>query len=211
MLILVLVSVIRVSAQSYYIEDNRTFYGGFSLGSTFTQVQGDLYAGYHKIGITGGPIVYAELVNNFAISLEILYSQKGARANKDEARENYLVRDYYLNFHYVEAPVLFNYFDKRNSHIGAGFSYSQLFGFKENPGTIPEYKENLDDYAFRFYDINAVVSGNLHLYKNIFLNIRFQHSLISIRDNRPPELFREGTNGQYNNLWVVKLMYLINS
>lgn len=201
----------KVSAQSYYLQDNRTFYGGLSLGTNFTQVQGDLYGGYFKIGFTGGPVVYAELVKNFAISMELLYSQKGSVADKDEVRDNYVVREYKLNFHYIEAPVMLNYFDKRRSHIGVGLAYAQLFAYKEEPGTIPAYKESLDDYGFRFYDINGVVSGSLHLYKGFFLNIRFQHSLISVRDNRPPELYREGTKGQYNNMWVLKLMYIINS
>src|ERR1043165_3946882 len=42
----------------YYEEIPRAFYGGLVVGANFAQVDGDNYAGYHRIGINAGGIVY---------------------------------------------------------------------------------------------------------------------------------------------------------
>src|SRR5690606_17623874 len=70
---------------SFYEEEPRTFYGGLLLGSNFTQVDGDNFAGYHKVGLNAGGIVYTHLGEKVAASMEILFSQKGSRSNKAQA------------------------------------------------------------------------------------------------------------------------------
>ncbi|MGN6568281.1 MAG: hypothetical protein ACTHJ0_10035, partial [Flavipsychrobacter sp.] len=63
----------KLEAQSnYYVEEQRVFYGGLVAGANFTQVDGDYFAGYHKVGINIGGIVYAQLAEHVAASLEIL-------------------------------------------------------------------------------------------------------------------------------------------
>ena len=197
------------NAQNYYIEEPRTFYGGLLVGSTFTQVDGDNFAGYHKIGFTAGGIAYSQFANHVAASIEILYTQKGSRAHKEQISNNkaFLIKKYDINLGYAEVPIMINYFDKRKSHFGGGFSYSQLISYKENVVTNPQFPANvdLDDYPFKKYDINFVLAGNLHLYKGLFLNAKFQYSLAPVRTNIYPEF---GRPKQFNNMWVLRLMYL---
>lgn len=205
----------KASAQSYYVENKSAFYGGLSLGSTFSQLDGDKFAGYRKIGFTGGAIVYAELAKKFATSLEILYTQKGAVSNRSESPEtvlNYRVNKYAVKLDYVEIPVLFNYFDKRKSHFGLGASYSQLVSQRETVTTNPALPTSVDlrDYPFKSADINGIASVNLYLTKGFFLNIRYQYSLFSVRDNVYPDLKRINGNGQHNNFWAFRLMYIFN-
>ena len=205
----------KVQAQNpsnYYIEDPRTFYAGILAGANFSQVDGDSYAGYHKVGLNAGGIVYTHIAPNLAASLEILFSQKGARGHRtQESGAGTFINAYRIELNYAEVPIMLNYFDKRRSHFGGGFSYSQLITAKETletnppqqPGT-PSYID-LEQYPFRKMDINFVLGGNLHLYKGLFLNARFQYSLVSIRKNTPPGYSRAD---QFNNLWAVRLMYL---
>ena len=47
-------ALVKTNAQSYYKDDERTFYGGISFGAVFSQLDGDNFAGYHNIGLTGG-------------------------------------------------------------------------------------------------------------------------------------------------------------
>lgn len=197
---------------SFYIEDPRTFYAGVLAGANFSQVDGDSYAGYHKAGLNLGGIVYAHLGENLAASLEILFSQKGARGHRpQESGAATFINAYRIDLNYAEIPIQINYFDKRRSHFGAGFSYSQLITSKEtletNPPQVPGNSGyvNLEDYPFKKSDINFIVGGNLHLVKGLFLNARFQYSLASIRKNTPPGYSRAD---QFNNLWTVRLMYL---
>lgn len=211
LLIVVLgLALVKTNAQSYYKEDERTFYGGLSAGAVFSQLDGDNFAGYHKVGLTGGAIVYAQVARRIAPSLELLYTQKGAISNTEKNAVNVRVNDYKLKLNYMEVPVLLNYFDKRKSHFGAGFSYSQLISAQETTRTTPALPAtvNLDHYPFRKYDINAIASVNLHLKKGFFLNIRYQYSLVSVREKWYPDLGRTSAGGQYNNFWAFRFMYI---
>ena len=92
---------------SYYIEDPRTFYGGVLVGGNFSQVDGDNYAGYHKVGLNVGGIVYTHLAEHLAVSLEILFSQKGAKGNQEQmANANaFMINKYQTTLNYAEIPV----------------------------------------------------------------------------------------------------------
>lgn len=198
-------------AQSNYYEDNpRTFYGGVVFGGNFTQVDGDNYAGYRKVGLNAGGIVYVQMAEHIAPSLEILYSQKGAHGHKAQPSNSraFDILKYDIKLNYAEIPVMLNYFDKRKSHFGAGFSYSQLISSKET-ATTNNVKFNdtmkFDRYPFKKMDLNFVIGGQLHLVKGLFLNVRFQYSLVPVRKKIFPEF---GRAEQYNNAWVMRLMYL---
>ncbi|MCF8450837.1 MAG: PorT family protein [Taibaiella sp.] len=193
-------------AQSYYIEDERTFYGGLIAGTNFTQVDGDNFAGYHKVGFNLGGIVYTKLDEHLAASMEVLYTQKGAKS-KDffTISPGMYITNYGITLNYAEVPLMLNYFDKRKSHFGAGVSYSRLGTVKEYITTSPAQNVNLNDYPFKKSDYNLLLSGNLHCWKGLFLNMRFQYSLISIRDKTPNNY---GRGEQYNNVVSIRLMYL---
>ena len=201
----------KASAQSsYYEEDPRTFYAGPVLGGNFTQVDGDNYAGYHKVGLNVGGIVYAHLAEKLAASVEILYVQKGARSNitKESAIKGIIIEKYNLNLDYAEVPIQLNYFDKRKSHFGAGISYSQLVAMKETAEVSPKSIVVPDfevAYPVKKMDINFIMTGNLHLYKGLFLGLRFQYSVIPIRTNVAPGY---GRTQQFNNIFSLRLMYL---
>jgi hypothetical protein len=191
---------------NYYVEDPRTFFGGLVAGANFTQVDGDSYAGYHKVGMNVGGIVYANLADHLAASLEILFSQKGSRGHKMQESGNAgeVISKYRIDLNYAEVPIQINYFDRRRSHFGGGFSYSQLISAKENIQTNLRTVDT-DTLKFKKMDINFVLGGSLHLVKGLFLNVRFQYSLIPIRKETPAGF---GRSEQFNNLWTVRLMYL---
>jgi len=211
---------IRAKAQeSWYMEEERTFYAGVIAGANFCQVDGDDFKGYRKLGVNLGGIVYARLdQEHFAASLEILFSQKGAKGhiptpllpniNGSSIQQTTTMTNYRLNLTYAEVPVMFNYFDKRKSHFGAGLSYSQLVQssetFKTDVVLNPPY--NQFDYPMKKYDLNLLLSGNLHCWKGLFLNLRFQYSLLTIRNKVDANLGRP--NQQYNNMFTLRLMYL---
>ncbi|WP_276134925.1 porin family protein [Polluticoccus soli] len=200
-------------AQSYYEEVPRTFYGGLLAGTNFTQVDGDNYAGYHKVGLNVGGIVYTRFADKFAGSLEILFSQRGSRAHQEQRSNHrlFIIQKYNIDLNYAEVPIMFNYFDKKKAHAGAGFSYSQLISSKETVLTTDPTVNALDfekEYPFKKYDVNFILGGGLRLYKGLFLNLRFQYSLVPVRKDIHPEL---GRAEQYNNSYVLRLMYLFGT
>ncbi len=60
-------------------EADQRIRGGAILGITASQVDGDDYAGYHKVGIVGGFVGQIPVSKKFFFSTEILYVQKGAK------------------------------------------------------------------------------------------------------------------------------------
>ncbi len=204
---------LKAAAQNpadYYEEVPRTFYGGLVAGANFTQVDGDNYAGYHRVGINAGGIVYTKFDEHFAASIEILYSQKGSRGHHAQENGNHNIVDgYKLQLNYAEVPLQLCYFDRRRSHFGAGLSIARLVSVKEEGTLNGVTYTDFDKFPVKKMDYNFIIGGNLHLWQGLFLNVRFQYSLVPIRkgtDNVPPEF--SGRAEQYNNMWTVRLMYL---
>ena len=199
----------------YYEETPHTFLGGLIAGANFTQVDGDNYAGYRRVGLNAGGVVYTRLSEHFAVSLEILFSQKGSVSDGAQisTKQNFLIEKYGIGLGYAEVPIQLCIFDKHKSHISAGFSVSRLAYSSESATILPTggtATESFDfsPYPFRKMDYNVIAGGSLHLVKGLFLNLRFQYSLRPIRgkDDNPPE-FSAG-RPQYNNMWTLRVMYL---
>ncbi len=200
--------------EDYYVESERTFYGGLVAGANFTQLDGDNYAGYHKVGMNVGGIVYTKFDQHLAASIEILYAQKGARGHKEQNVTGAYIQSYNVRLNYAEVPLQICYFDRRKSHFGAGLSIARLVSVKEDGvgrsaagliGVEP------DKYPFRKMDYNFIIGGSLHIIKGLFLNARFQYSLVPVRkgeigEQLPP--FFSGRGEQYNNVWALRVMYL---
>jgi hypothetical protein len=196
-----------------YIEEPKIFYGGLIAGANFAQVDGDYFAGYHCIGLNVGGIVYTQLAKHVALSLEILYSEKGSKSDQVKAPLNpkIVTRSYGIRANYAEIPVMINYFDKRKSHFGIGISYGRLVSSTETIEAdslgIPLNLDFNNKYPFKKDALDFLAGVELHLWKGLFLNVRFQYSLIPIRTELPPPDFARAT--QYSNLWAVRLMYLL--
>lgn len=201
----------RAAAQ---VEDDKNgnpkiFSIGAIAGANFCQVDGDNFAGYYKIGLNAGGIGYARIRKKMAISFELLYSEKGARSslgrygNIDSA---FYISKYSADLKYAEIPVMINFFGEGRSHVGIGFSYGALLSAAdEKVTTIPVYPYDLNKYPFRRSDVQLIGGAQLHLWKGLFFNLRFQYSLVPVRTNLPPAISRAS---QYNNLWTVRFMYL---
>ncbi len=205
-LAMLLVSIAqKATAQNYYVDD-RTFYGGVVGGLNFTQVDGDNFAGYHKTGFNVGGIVYTKMDEHLMASIEVLYVQKGARSKGYfTVNPGMYITDYGITLNYAEVPLIINYFDKHKNHFGGGFSYARLGTAQEHITTVPTNTVDLNDFPFKKNDYNLVLNGALHCWKGLYLNLRFQYSLLSIRNNTPQNYSR---GQQFNNVYCIRLMYL---
>ena len=205
LLAFLLLSITKVSAQNYYTDDHK-FYGGLVLGTNLSQVDGDDYRGYDKAGLNAGAIVFSKIDDQLAWSMEILYSQKGSKSNGVQALEpGIYIQKYGVNLNYAEVPVMINYFIKGKSNFGGGLSYSRLASSSENLTEIGAATPNLNNYPFKKNDLNLILGGNVHLWQGLYFNLRFQYSMVSIRDKIPQNYVNAA---QYNNMWVLRVMYL---
>ncbi len=192
-----------------YRERPRLISVGVVAGANFCQVDGDSYAGYHKTGANFGGIGYIRVHQHVALSFEMLYSQKGAKSNNvrySPIDSSTLITKYNIGLNYAEIPVMLNYFDQRKSHFGLGVAYSRLVSSVESMNTDPYYYLDFKKYPFKKDSYDIVASAQMHVWKGLFFNIRFQYAVSPMRTVSPPSLSR--SQKQYNNLWSVRLMYI---
>ncbi len=203
---------------NYYVEEpHLSFEGGLIFGTNISQVDGDTYWGYHKVGLNTGATVYIHFSNKIGVSMDLLYSQKGSRAASASSSANFgtVIDQYHMDLNYVEVPVTFhlrqavNFLDaKRVIDFEMGASYEYLIKTSEW-AVIDQQTIVIDPVLNRFNndDIEGVVGASIKLYKNLNLNMRYQYSLTMIRPaDRVPIGFSYGS-GQYNNLFVFRLIY----
>lgn len=193
-------------------DDRRIFYGGFALGMNFSTVNGDTYDGFHKVGLNTGAQVHVKILPYFTASLEMLYTQKGSRGVRAESGYTGTLFDkYYLDLNYVEMPLTVHYFFQKKWNAGFGISYSRLIHSKEDAVTTQPVNLDPTLYPFRKEDYNYIMDGGLQLNKRLFLNARYQFSINTIRDeNKIPQGYGYANYGEYNELFTIRLVYLIN-
>lgn len=183
---------------------------GLVGGVDFTQVDGDGYKGYNQIGWTGGGVLFLPLGEvdmpidgTIALSMEVAYTQKGASGKG--FLPNGGIQGQEIRLHYAEIPIQINLFrGARKSGFGAGLALGYL-GLSEETVTDLQGTKLKPGLPFRKLDFSFVLSGNIHLYKGIFLSPRFQYSLLSVRNNNGKY---GGRDEQFNNLVALRVMYL---
>lgn len=211
-LLVVLICTHSVYAQSKYTGNifdygKKRFYGSIGFAGVASQVDGDAFGGFNKLGMAAGPSVYAQLHKNWVLMMGIWYTQKGSRNGKATGSDlGTYIEKYKLNLHYFDVPVLINYVYKEGYLFGAGLSYNAFFRAQEEiisyTGTTvyddPRYKFNRHSVEFV---CNAAAMAN----KNLMLFMRYHYGLSSIRSYRNTVT---GVGNQFNNYFTFGLEYL---
>lgn len=188
---------------------DKVFFGGIVLGMNAAQIDGDTYSGFHKAGLNLGFAAYVKANSKVTFSLELLYSQKGARNvnvyNSPTVGSVPII--YTAKLNYAEIPVMINYAVADRIHLGFGASYSRLLSDKEFMDSYTQSSINSLQNTFRKSDWNYLASVSYQLYNNIFVRARYQYSMMSIRDaQKIPIEF--GTPRQFNNLFALQFTFL---
>ena len=179
---------------------SQRFEGGFLSGIVASQVDGDTYAGYNKLGFSLGAYVFTPISPKTDIQFEIKFITKGANKKVTETDP----RQYTSNLNYIELPVLLklNTSKKITWEGGLGFGYLFSFSEKDENGPLPS-----DESAhFKPMEINGI-AGMYYSFTNHFsANIRFSYSILPILDygQTTASYFRSGA---YNNLFIFSIYY----
>ena len=161
------------------------FNGGATIGMATSQVAGDKYSGFNKVGPIAGVFVNFQPVDHSSVQFEIMYIQKGSRKNANAVEEDY--DSYLLRLNYIEMPLLYQF------HIGwfaleagpsVGFFMS---GYEETNGQDVK----ADDFAAVTFQLNFGVVFSVN--KNWKFGIRTNNSLTNLRN--------QTYTGHVNRLW----------
>ena len=171
------------------------FNGGILLGGNVSQVDGDTWSGYYKVGFQAGGLVSLRISPRSSFQMEMEYFQKGSRKNADTEKEDYT--SYLLRLHYLEIPVLYQYTFARRFFAEIGPAVDVLLGSTErvNDFDVP------DPVPLRTLNVSGVIGFGGCITRHLKADIRFSYSLYSIRNgtaNGYRKMLFE--YGQYNNV-----------
>lgn len=183
--------------------------GEVMAGLNMTQVDGDEVYGFKKPGLNLGAGAMIPFEKNFDVSLEINYSQKGAK-QKAQYISDSLNGAYELYLNYLEIPVLVHYTDKDLISIGTGLSWGRLVSAKEyeHDRQTPTTAQN---NVYDPNDICILLDLRLKVYKALKFNFRYSYSLAKIRTRDFSSLGGDTwTRDQYNNVLTFRMLYVFN-
>lgn len=179
-----------------------------SVGITASQVHGDTYNGYNKLGVLAGLYVNAALKEKTSLEFGIIFIQKGARKNQNPAKFDY--RYYYLNLNYVEVPLNFRW-QPNKFFFNLGGSFAYLINYYE----ASEIGNLTGMYPFNSTEYSINTGIGMRLTPKIDVEVRANNSIVTIRPfpgfrpyyNNP--LARYFNNGSYSNILQIAFTYKI--
>ena len=202
---LFLIFSFQLSAQ----DANESF--GLSLrgGIIASQVAGDGFGGFDKIGFFLGPGIERKFNDKSAFEVDLLFSHKGSRKNSSPDKGDFL--SYQLNLSFIELPLLYKFY-QRNFIYGIGIGPAFLINTKEidTDGIELDSRNQFNDINAEFYLCMDYTLG-----KNSLLSFRFSNSVTPIRNtiatgrNQLNFWRRIFSNGQYNTVIEFGYTHLI--
>lgn len=170
-------------------DDKRVFTATAIVGMNASQIDGDLTAGYNKIGLNVGAKAGVILAPKWEVGFEILFSQQGAQSPLIKG----FPRRYYCHLNYIEVPFLMHFKDwevvnEQNKkyhrfYFGVGASYNRLMGGKVLNDGILEFEgdELITQGDFRRNHVMLMADINFFFTRNWGINLRYERAPMNIR------------------------------
>ncbi|MFO0321426.1 MAG: porin family protein [Bacteroidota bacterium] len=191
-------------------EKSNVFNFLINVGVSPSQVHGDSYSGFHKVGFIGGVGVETIFSDKLKASLSFLYIQKGARKNQNPQKNDF--NAYYLNLNYVEIPLLLTYTSNKKYIFDIGVSTGYLIDYYES-NQIGNYTGL---YPFKKFEYSVKVGLGYNISDKWFVNFRSSNSFLTIRPNYIKQsiyynnfIARYFNKGYYNNILEFTIGYRI--
>jgi hypothetical protein len=174
---------------------SQKFNGGAMIGMAASQVAGDNYSGFNKVGPLGGFFVNLKPWDHSSFQFELYYVQKGSKKNANAVEGDY--ESYLLRINYIEVPLLYQF------HLG-------WFALEAGPSvafTMSGYEETnsedvkADDFALATFQLNFGVVFTVA--ENWKFGIRTNNSMTNLRkDTHTGHVRRIFPNnyGQFNDV-----------
>jgi outer membrane protein W len=182
-LFLIFLCVASAASNVYAQKRNRQVVSiGPKVGVNFSNLHGDVSNQAMQPGLSAGAILTYSVVNTFGISVEALYSQKGAKFENAPFSSNQRI-NFNRRLNYVEVPLLARYFLNKEGNFRPNVFLGPNFGFKLNGKDVN--REVVSGTAQPDADIsNAINPVDVGITGGIGLNLRLQESLRALLDVR---------------------------
>jgi hypothetical protein len=155
----------------------QVFKPGLIAGISGSQIEGDGYGGYNKLGFIAGGFVSTEFSEKIGAQFEIYFINKGSFDPANPEKGDY--DQFKVNINYIEIPLVINY-DVEIVKFEAGIYLAKILGtpkLEDEFGPIFVYQ-----YPFKPYDFGWLIGSSYQLNKSFSFNLRAKSSIIPIRD-----------------------------
>lgn len=176
------------------------FFDAYLLaGPNFTQVDGDRFGGYNKLGFHGGIGISHEYNENWSGGFEIMYTTKGSKRRIDPEDVNPQI--FILKSQYVEFPIVARYkltSIPALSFVG-GLSFGVNVGGTVDDGIVREANFKKSEIAFH-------LGGAYKFQEKYTIQLRHSNSLFRVGDTYPNGLNIFNRVGLYNRMYMASII-----
>lgn len=183
--------------------NSQNFEGGALVGLTASQIDGDNYKGYNKVGLQGGAWVRRMFTYTFGGQMEIRYVQKGAL--KRNTVDDPIYRRTAL--HYVDVPLMAQFIYNENVVLELGISPEVLISAKQEDenGELP-----IPDPKFNRFTMSAIAGVGYRFLDVVAVHFRFNYSILPIRAHPSGQSYLLN-QGHYSNVLSIALYYQLGN
>ena len=203
----VLLFIAVISAQTGY---GQRIMGAAIVGLNATQVDGDEVYGYKNFGLNAGLSAIVPFNNKWSVSIENIYSEKGAHQRVKFLDS--LDGSYDLKLNYLEVPVMLHFTDKDIVTFGAGMSWGRLVKVWEQRNGYEMTATTLESGIYRSSDLNFLLDVRFRVFERLRFNARYAYSIrpVATREIIDSKTGRPNIRDQYNGLFSFRLIYVFN-
>lgn len=196
------VIAVFIGGYSFAQKEGGRFAPNLHAGFVGTQVDGDGFSGFNKLGFQIGLGIDTKLSDQIDIGFEINLLQKGSIRRPDPENNDY--RKYKMALLYTQIPVFVRYHVNDKMAFLAGPAFGVLLSAREFnfDGRIPT------DPKFNTFELSAILEFQYRLSDKFTAGIRTNRSLLPIRTRGEIESnFLKGK--QYNMTLGLYVYYFI--
>ena len=173
----------------------QVFEPGIILGLSGSQINGDGYGGYHKLGLIAGGLVSTRISDDWRTQFELYYIKKGSQKNPHPDKGDY--ESFNLNIKYLEMPVVIRYHhEKFNFETGLYRAKMLSYNVADQYGQTEIYDPPIKDW-----DFGGLIGFSYQYKERAEFNIRAKTSLIPIRDFNNLDAYTWWWDELFNRGW----------
>ena len=200
--LLICLSAIDVDAQkrSRNKKVKHRFNAGAIVGFNLSQIDGDLYTGFDKLGIRLGLKGEIYVNDRLDIVVGLLYNQKGARF-ENVSKSSIIKKNRVIHFDYMEVPFLISFKTQKDRDYGyyleTGFSYARLINHRVkesnfDPSQAISYSSLAKD--FNSNEFNFLLGVNYFFNAHLGVGVMYTLQMNKAYDRNFPEGVTEENN-----------------
>ena len=172
-------------------------------GPVASQIDGDNFGGYNKMGLVLGAGVSRDINHSWKAQMELEFIQKGKGSYYEDGST------YKVILNYLQLPIIANYTLIENLSIETGVSFSYLISYQFNENG--EDNNSHRPYTPYSYDINWLLGSTYSFSKEWKVNLRFAYSILPMGNTIEEEVYNPNfwrkPGAQYNNSLAVTVQY----